>query len=100
MTVLRPTSAIMNSATDGLLLARRVMTEIEHPDPVQLDLQAVDRMTPSFANAFMMTLLNQLDRETLKRQLQVSNAKPWVAEAINASIRRFEAGIRLSTQVA
>ncbi len=89
---------ILNAPSAGLELAAAVSQSISRGDPVRLDFARYDRATPSFANAFMMTLLHQFDRELLRSNVRIDNACPAIVEALNASISRYDRGIRLSIQ--
>jgi len=88
----------MNSATAGLELARDVLCCLRSDESVLIDLEAVERVTPSFANALIMTLLAEIPRVELAARAPIVNASPSVAQSLAESARRYEAGIRLSSQ--
>lgn len=91
-------AAVLNTAESGLELAERVAQSLSRGESVRLDFKDFDRATPSFSNAFMMTLLHQFDRDLLRSNIQFENACPAIIASLDASIRRYDAGIRLSSQ--
>jgi len=96
--VIHATPMVLNTAPSGLNLAAEVASLLSQTESVRVDFSLVERATPSFANAFMMTLLHQFNRDFLRNNIEFSNTRPAVAAAINASIRRYESGVRLSSQ--
>ena len=90
----------LNRATNGLRLAGEVLSKLEVSQRVTLDFERVHRVTPSFANAFVMTLLDRLTLDELRARIVMLNRKTNVAQAISESARRYMAGIRLTTQKA
>ena len=92
--------ALLHSAEAGCRLADDLVSMLNSSsDTLEIDLSRVDRMTPSFANALVMTLLHAVSREIIRERVRFVNAQPIVIAAINSSIRRFDSGIRLSTQL-
>lgn len=89
---------ILNSATAGLELAAELMPVLARCETVEVNLVHVERMTPSFANAFMMTLLERHPRMFLRQRLLFLHARPHVTAALHTAVQRWEQGIRLSTQ--
>lgn len=89
---------VLNTAPSGLDLAAEVASLLSQAESVRVDFSLVERATPSFANAFMMTLLHQFDRDVIRRNVHIENARSCVISALNTSIKRYDAGIRLSSQ--
>lgn len=86
----------LNSAGAGADLARAVLS---CADPVLvLDFSDVQVITPSFANAFIMTLLAECSVEELRARLSMTNRSNSVIEALNTAVVRYQRGIRLSGQ--
>lgn len=98
MQTIHATPMVLNAAPYGLELARSVSILLSRGESVRVDFSLVERATPSFANAFMMTLLHQFERDILRSNIHFTHARPTVIEALNASIRRYDSGIRLSSQ--
>ena len=67
-------------------------------DHVEIDFADVVVCTPSFANAFVMTVLEQVSIENFKARCALDNRRPEVAEILNRAAVRFQQGIRLSNQ--
>ncbi len=63
-----------------------------------MDLQRVERMTSSFANALVMTILDGVPRQVVRDRLNLQNASEVVEESINRAIERFDQGVRLTIQ--
>ena len=89
---------VLNHADRGLALARLILDRLNAGQTLTLDFARVERVTPSFANAFIMTLLEAAPVETLREAVKMVNRNDTVAVAINDSVRRYRRGIRLSTQ--
>lgn len=90
-------SGSLNTASTGQELAEAVLRALDaSSDVLTLDFSEVDRMTPSFANAFVMLLLDRYSVETLRSRVRFLNRKPNVADAMNRSADRYRRGIRLS----
>lgn len=90
----------MNSATAGLALAAQVLDRMAFSDICEIDFSHAERMTPSFANAFVMTVLVQHPRAFADQRIVLYHANKAVSHAVERSIDRFARGVRLSTQVA
>lgn len=88
----------LSRATHGLELAEDVLRFLREAETISIDFAEVHRMTPSFANAFIMTLLDQLPIEEAERRVRMLDLHENVAASINQSIHRYRQGIRLSTQ--
>lgn len=89
---------ILNSAREGLELAQDVLSRLQTDSAVVLDFAATERMTPSYANAFIMTLMAEMSSEQLKERLVLQNLSPAIIARINRSIERYKNGVRLSNQ--
>ena len=88
----------LSRAIHGLQLAEDVLRALREVETISIDFADVHRMTPSFANAFIMTLLEQLSIDEAKRRVSFLDLHENVAASINQSIHRYRKGIRLSTQ--
>ncbi len=88
--------SILNRASAGLALAHQVLDALAFGEVVTLDFSAVDRMTPSFANAFMMTIKEA--PENLSQRIIMLHRNEQVIHALEESSRRFDQGLRLSIQ--
>ena len=89
---------VLNSASMAEECRAEVAALLQSAAPVTLALATVDRITPSFANTFMMQLLDQFGEEYLRQNLIFEPASPWVTEALARSVKRHRSGIRLSDQ--
>ena len=99
--MLRLTSdhSALNSATDGLKYAEDVVAQLRISDePIHVSFADIDRVTPSFANAFVMTLMEQLGLDRMKTHVRVVDAAPHIVATLAKSVQRYQSGIRLSTQ--
>ena len=90
-------SDVLNSASRGLALAADVAARLQHVDAVEIDVRAVVRVTPSFANAFVMTVLAEFP-DALSRRVRFVNAEAFVELAFRQAADRYARGIRLSSQ--
>jgi hypothetical protein len=87
-----------NTVSAGLDLARRVVTALTAGHTVQLDLQSVERLTPSFANALVMTILEGVGPDTFSSRLRVRFGSEFVEDGWRKAVERYERGVRLTTQ--
>jgi len=90
--------AVLNSAIAGAELAAQVETAIVASDRVTLDLSNVRRVTPSFANAFVMKVLEVTRAASLNVVVDIRSDQPIVLSAFADAESRFQRGIRLSSQ--
>lgn len=90
---------VLNSASRGLDLARDVSVRLEKSESIEIDCQGVARVTPSFANAFVMTLAAS-DPAVFRSRVHIRNASSHVDDAFQSARDRFARGIRLTTQLA
>lgn len=87
----------MRSAQCGEQMANAVLSHLAGGVDVRVDFAAVETMTPSFANTFLMLLLETYPIETLRARCDFANRSPHVVRVMNRAVLRFQAGIRLST---
>ncbi|KAA0215530.1 MAG: DUF4325 domain-containing protein [Leptolyngbya sp. PLA3] len=87
-----------NSAGLGVTTAEKVLALLRQHQTVELDFAGVERITASFANALVMTILELVGEEALRSRLLLSHAAPLVAAEWEKAIERYRRGIRLSTQ--
>ncbi len=90
----------LRSAGDGLERAKAVSAILDQGLSVRIDFAAVEIMTPSFANAFVMTLLERYPIERLRSGCEFLNRSEVVIESMNRAVTRYQNGIRLSSQLA
>lgn len=88
----------LNGVEMGLVLAQRLVLVMKSGQSVVLDLSTVERVTPSFANALVMTAIEAVGIDTLRSRVTLSGALPLVREGWSKAIERYERGVRLSTQ--
>jgi hypothetical protein len=88
----------LNSVAAGLELAQRVLEHVRAGQPTVIDFAHVDRMTPSYANALVMTLLEAVGPQVLPMQVALENVSPAVLASWASAVARYERGVRLSTQ--
>ncbi len=88
----------LNSAERGFALAEHVEALLNNDDHVELDFSAVTRMTPSYANAFLMVLLERLTPGEVGCRIMMRNQEPNVEAALRKSRDRYMRGLRLSMQ--
>lgn len=93
-----PKGPSLNSAATGLELAEQASGTLRAGGVVQIDLQDIERMTASFANALVMTLLDAFGVAEFERRVLPINATPFVLESWSAAVDRYRRGIRLTTQ--
>jgi hypothetical protein len=65
---------------------------------VVIDCARVTRVTPSYANALVMTLLAAYPDAWTARRLTLRDALPYVWAEFEKAVDRYQRGIRLSTQ--
>jgi hypothetical protein len=80
-------------------LARAVIDALRTERIVELDFQDVEIMTPSFANALVMTLLDEFPIEVLRERCVMLNRRDTVRESLSHAAQRYLRGIRLSSQM-
>ena len=85
-------------ASDGEEMARCVIHGVLQRRLVRVDFEGVRYMTPSFANALMMTLMESLTEFDVQFRVQFANWSPDVKRAMDQAAERYSKGIRLSTQ--
>lgn len=91
------TGAFRN-ASDGVALFVRVSDRLRRADTVEINCSGVHRVTPSFANAFVMNLLAEFPVEVLRQRCPITGCAQHVEYAFRKSVDRYQRGIRLSTQ--
>lgn len=96
--IVKPAGPALNTVGDGLALAELLVTAVSAGERVELDFSLVERMTPSFANAVVMTVYERVSAEVGKSAIQVRHASQAVEHAWTKAEDRFCRGIRLSTQ--
>ena len=94
----RTTDPSLNTVGAGLALANEIVKTLLRGESVHLDLTAAQRMTPSFANALVMTMLEAVGEAAFHARVRLSTSADPVAEAWSKAIERYKRGIRLSTQ--
>lgn len=88
---------VLNTAASGCELAHRVHRMLDRGASVSLDFRRVEYLTPSFANAFVMTLLEEAGEGALKNVYRV-NASDRLLRKLDRAEQRYRDGVRLSTQ--
>ncbi|MGP1345346.1 MAG: STAS-like domain-containing protein [Phycisphaerales bacterium] len=88
---------VLNCATHGANLSLDVANQLRTVAVVSVDFSEVDRMTPSFANSFLMPLLAEFGRDYLRIHLVFHAANPVVSQALRDAANRFDRGIKLSS---
>jgi hypothetical protein len=88
---------VLNSASKGAELAAWVLEHLRRRESVQIDARQVTRVTPSFANSFVMAVLAEFPNAFASRTCVIS-ANTEIVQAFVASMDRFDRGIRLSSQ--
>lgn len=90
---------VLNSATSGSALADEVLRALGELNEVRVDVAGALRVTPSFANAFVMRVLAASPDAFRANKCIIEHASPHVAAAFEASRDRYARGIRLSDQL-
>ena len=88
----------LRSAGNGEILATAILAALDRDESVRVDFAQVEMMTPSYANAMVMTLLDRFTVAELKTRCELANRSAVVIAAMNTAVRRYLGGIRLSTQ--
>ena len=88
----------LRSSIDGANLAATVLRALDDGETVRIDFSGVEIMTPSFANAFVMLLLERHEVPQLRERCEFLNRSDHVVCAMNRSVERYRQGIRLTTQ--
>lgn len=97
MEQIRIDRSALRLASEGELLANSVSDAIRKGLSVRLDFASVEVITPSFANALVMVLLENHPLAVLKERCVFENRSQVVIHAMNAAVLRHQKGIRLST---
>jgi hypothetical protein len=79
-------------------MAAEVLSATRAEEIVHLDFMDVERMTASYSNALVMTLLGELGAETLGLRVLPVSANHAVLAEWERAVERYRRGIRLSTQ--
>jgi hypothetical protein len=98
MTTLQPQTHALRSASEGLEMAREIIARLRNAERFRVDFAAVEMMSPSFANALIMTLLEQFSVDQLRANCEFANRTEVVIDAMNRAAQRYQSGIRLTTQ--
>lgn len=93
-----PLEPNLNTSETAIQLANAVLEAVHAGEVVRLDFADVQVMTPSFANALVMTLLATTSIDDLRSKCDMANRSSHVIENMNLAVKRFQAGIRLSSQ--
>jgi hypothetical protein len=88
----------LNTVAAGLSLAQHTVSALRNGEDVRIDLCAAERMTPSFANALVMTILMAVGEREFSDRVRLSASSGLVLEAWAKAVERYRRGIRLSTQ--
>jgi hypothetical protein len=89
---------VCNSAASGLDVAREISKLLAENREVCLNAQEVERMTPSFANAMVMTVLAEYPQEDFASRVLLDTSNQFVLQQVVAAVSRYNRGIRLSSQ--
>jgi len=89
---------VLQTASQGRELANRVLLGLDKHDTVLIDVSASRRATTSFANTFIMTLLDKMPQSILRERVRFEPMNPNVASALNRAVQLYNSGVRLSTQ--
>ena len=90
----------LQAARSGETLADQIAATLRQGQSVRIDFADIEWMTPSFANALVMTLLAEFPLDVLQRHCHFENRCEQVVSAMNSAVRRYQGGIRLSHQLA
>ncbi len=91
--------AALMAATNAQELARGVIVAIKNHESVTLDFAAVEIMTPSFVNTFVMMLLEERPTSDVRELCCMINMSQSVTEAFRRATERWARGVRLSNQM-
>lgn len=98
MTSIQLQSHALRSASEALNTAQDIVAHLRSAERVRIDFAAVEMMSPSFANAFVMTLLEQFTVDQLRARCEFANRNDVVIAAMNRAVQRYQSGIRLTSQ--
>ncbi len=88
----------LNSGAMGISLAEKILSIVQSDGQISLDFAQVERMTASFTNALVMTLLEALGGDELDERVLRESAANGVLAEWQRAVDRYGRGIRLSTQ--
>lgn len=91
-------SNALRSASEALDTAREILAHLREAERIRIDFAVVEMMSPSFANALVMTLLEQFTVDQLRARCEFANRNDVVIAAMNRAVQRYQSGIRLTTQ--
>ncbi len=94
----RAVEPTLNTVSAGLQMATETVSALQRGESVRLDLTAAQRMTPSFANALVMSILAAVGLDQFREHVFVATTSDLVQEAWDKAFDRYQRGIRLSTQ--
>ena len=93
-----PTGVALNSAAAGLEFAATLAQALGLNETVKIDFEGVERMTPSYANALVFSLLEQFGASGFEQRVQRCNASSTIEDGWQKAVDRYRRGIRLSSQ--
>lgn len=88
----------LNTVTAGITVAHAAVAALQAGATVRIDMTQAERMTPSFANALVMTILDAVGSATFNARVCPVFSTPAVQEAWNKAVERYNRGLRLSNQ--
>ncbi len=98
MQVISLAETTLRSANAGTTLAEQILDLLAAGERVRVDFASVQIMTPSFTNALVMRLLARHAVPDLRDRCEFVNRSQHVIAEMNHAVRRFQSGIRLSSQ--
>jgi hypothetical protein len=88
----------LNTVSAALLLAQQAIESLRKHEPVRVDLTRAERMTSSFANALVMTILDAVGEQVFQSSVTLDTPSALVRESWDKAVERYRRGIRLTTQ--
>lgn len=84
-------------ASEGATVARDVLDRLDSFARVAVDCGKPSRMTPSFANGLIFTLMESLPPDALKSRVGIFNANASVRESLREAVLRYRRGVRFNS---
>ncbi len=90
---------LLDDGDAGVELGQRVVVLLKEGDgQVALSFEGVRYMSPTYVNAFVMTVVHEVGVDMFRSRVETVNASERNVDAIERSVVRYEKGIRLSHQ--
>ena len=82
----------------GVELGNAIVKAVRAGNLVRVDLSGIERMTPSVANAIVLTVIEAVGEAQFGSHVLVETESAEIQDSWDKAVARYRRGIRLSTQ--